>query len=713
MDIILRITLIFIVNTINGGIMTTKKPIKTRITSFFLSLSLLIGFTSIITFAQNGGVSHITLLNGARSFFETKLVSLPETYNVSKQLLVFTMDNNAVDKYNYSQISYSVYNGQSFAIPKYIKDDNTWDMHPFIYSNNDVLVAWSDSTKSFNEKSTGYDIASAMRISVAAFEPMSVKSTISNSSFYGSDNISTYNPKATKVDDKILVSWVVCHNIQNDKNAYGIEGLYYNSETNAFYSENNEEDASENPVPMVFAKDCNYISNYSIYEYGHEETGCQIATIFEEAIDKTHISDVMLDKVVTQSYSFYSDKYKDNIIKMATNKGNVVTNLTDGASNASIVDSDVSGLFYYNKNKIYVVNNSAKDGLTPVQVADVSKTGDTKYSFVSKNGDIKYITAIQYEPLKTNENQINLWGKTYTKTDDEKWVDGEGNIQEIKQEDVCFYYTKPETQNFVTLSQKLYNQDRLNFPSSPSFFINDSKQLVCVYTKGEISKVNNSNRNFLVYSVCDEQYILRADYSKVDEAISKANALNKEDYKDFSAVDNAINNVVRDKDITKQDEVNSYAKAINDAISALELKNAPPPVADNPKIVEGANQTVEQGKEATFKSDADFKDFEKVLVDGKEISSNNYILKEGSTVVILKSDYVKTLDVGKHTINIVSTNGSADAEFEVIKISTPDNPNTNSPETGDNSNMILWVILLFISVSGVYALTLKRKKCSK
>lgn len=693
--------------------MTTKKPRKLRIISFFLSLSLLIGLTSTTSFAQNGDVSHTILLTGASSFFETKLASLPETYGVAKELLVFTMDKYELDKYNYSQISYSVYNGNYFAVPKYIKDDNTWDMHPFIYSNDDVLVAWSDSTKSFNEKSTGYDIASAMRISVAAFEPMKVKSTISNSSFYDSDNISTYNPKVTKVDDKILVSWVVCHNIQNDKNAYGIEGLYYNPKTNAFYSENNEDNTSENPVPMVFAKNCNYISNYSIYEYRHEETGCKIATIFEEAIDKTHISDVMLDKVVTQSYSFYSDKYKNNIIKMATNKGNVVTNLTDGASNASIIDSDISGLFYYNKNNIYVVNNSAKDSLTPVQVADVSKTGDTKYSFVSENGDIKYIAAIQYEPLKTNDNQINIGGKTYTKTDDEKWVDGEGNIQEIKQQDVCFYYAKPETQNFVALSQKLYNKDRLNFPSSPSFIINDSKQLICIYTKFEISYVDNFNKNNFVYSVCDEQYILRADYSKVDEAISKANALSKEDYKDFSAVDNAINKVVRDKDITAQEEVNSYAKAIEDAISALELKNVTPPVADNPKIVEGANQTVEQGKEATFKTDADFKDFQKVLIDGKEISSNKYILKEGSTVVILKADYVKTLNVGKHTISIVSTNGSADAEFEVVKTSTSTNPNTNSPETGDNSNMILWATLLFISVGGVYALSLKRKKSLK
>ena len=60
-----------------------------------------------------------------------------------------------------------------------------------------------------------------------------------------------------------------------------------------------------------------------------------------------------------------------------------------------------------------------------------------------------------------------------------------------------------------------------------------------------------------------------ADYTKVDEAIAKANALNKDNYKDFSAVEAAVNAVVRDKNITEQAEVDAMAKAIDDAIVAL------------------------------------------------------------------------------------------------------------------------------------------------
>ena len=63
-----------------------------------------------------------------------------------------------------------------------------------------------------------------------------------------------------------------------------------------------------------------------------------------------------------------------------------------------------------------------------------------------------------------------------------------------------------------------------------------------------------------------------ADYTKVDEAIAKANALNKDNYKDFSGVEAAVKAVVRDKSITEQSEVDAMAKAIEDAIAALEQK---------------------------------------------------------------------------------------------------------------------------------------------
>ena len=70
-----------------------------------------------------------------------------------------------------------------------------------------------------------------------------------------------------------------------------------------------------------------------------------------------------------------------------------------------------------------------------------------------------------------------------------------------------------------------------------------------------------------------------ADYTKVDEAIAKANALNRDAYTDFTAVETAINAVVRDKNITEQDEVDAMAKAIEDAMAALVEKPTEAPTA--------------------------------------------------------------------------------------------------------------------------------------
>jgi len=71
---------------------------------------------------------------------------------------------------------------------------------------------------------------------------------------------------------------------------------------------------------------------------------------------------------------------------------------------------------------------------------------------------------------------------------------------------------------------------------------------------------------------------LPADYTKVDEAM-KANALNKDAYTDFTAVETAINAVARDKNITEQDEVDAMAQAIENAMAALVEKPTEAPTA--------------------------------------------------------------------------------------------------------------------------------------
>ncbi|MCD8107381.1 MAG: InlB B-repeat-containing protein [Oscillospiraceae bacterium] len=83
-----------------------------------------------------------------------------------------------------------------------------------------------------------------------------------------------------------------------------------------------------------------------------------------------------------------------------------------------------------------------------------------------------------------------------------------------------------------------------------------------------------------------------ANYSAVREAIAKANALNPDDYEDFSAVTRAITNVNWSLALANQSAVNSMAAAINEAIANLVPVSSVEVVVDEP--VEGTDLEVEE-----------------------------------------------------------------------------------------------------------------------
>ena len=136
----------------------------------------------------------------------------------------------------------------------------------------------------------------------------------------------------------------------------------------------------------------------------------------------------------------------------------------------------------------------------------------------------------------------------------------------------------------------------------------------------------------------------------------------------------------------------------------------------SPEIIEGKGQSITAGdkKELTFKSNAAFSDFIRVELDGKTLDEKYYTVKEGSTVVTLKADYVATLSAGEHTIGIVSESGTATTTFTVNAKAVVDN-DTKSPQTGENSHMVLWIALLFVGGAGVIGTTVygKKKRANK
>lgn len=92
-----------------------------------------------------------------------------------------------------------------------------------------------------------------------------------------------------------------------------------------------------------------------------------------------------------------------------------------------------------------------------------------------------------------------------------------------------------------------------------------------------------------------------------------------------------------------------------------------------PSIIEGAGQTitVDTVKDLSFRSAAPIKYFQKVLVDDKEVDTENYVLTEGSTIVTLKASFLKTLGVGEHKLSVVSATGTAETTFTVAEAAKP------------------------------------------
>ncbi len=166
------------------------------------------------------------------------------------------------------------------------------------------------------------------------------------------------------------------------------------------------------------------------------------------------------------------------------------------------------------------------------------------------------------------------------------------------------------------------------------------------------------------------------------------------------------------------------------------------------RIIEGANSSWTQNTDGTvvIRGDGEFSRFHAVKVDGKVIDPANYAAKEGSTIITLKAEYLKTLATGSHTFAIVWDNGIAGTNFTVAANTSGNNSGNNSnnndsnhgsnnsgnndsgntagtaantaaasaqeldkvPATGDASG--IWLTLFVISLTGLVGMLARRKK---
>ena len=237
---------------------------------------------------------------------------------------------------------------------------------------------------------------------------------------------------------------------------------------------------------------------------------------------------------------------------------------------------------------------------------------------------------------------------------------------------------------------------------------------------------------------------LPADYTQVDEAIAKANALNKDNYKDFSAVETAVNAVVRDKNITEQSEVDAMAKAIEDAIDALQYKDADYTKVDaaiakanalnkdNYKdfsAVETAVNAVVRDKNITEQSevdamakaiedaidalqykDADYTKVDAAIAKANALNKNDYKDFSGVETAVKAVVRGKNITEQSEVDKMAKAIEDAIAALEKKPASTKPGTSDKSPQTGDTSNLTLWIALLLASAGAVTATTLYGRK---
>ena len=237
------------------------------------------------------------------------------------------------------------------------------------------------------------------------------------------------------------------------------------------------------------------------------------------------------------------------------------------AAMASFVGTDASDPNYYGSITNCFATGSVT-GSSPFQYAFAEQSSATKRSeitncyFAEENADIKK----QYESA-TAKSQDEMKTEAFTAVlnagdDRNGWSFVNGQV-------LC----GAEPADYSAVEAAL-----VAIPSDLTVYTGKSVAALNTAVDGVVrgkAFVNQANVNAMAQAIEDAIAALQykgADYTKVDEAIAKANALNKDNYKDFSGVEAAVKAVVRDKNITEQSEVDAMAKAIEDAIAALEQK---------------------------------------------------------------------------------------------------------------------------------------------
>jgi hypothetical protein len=409
------------------------------------------------------------------------------------------------------------------------------------------------------------------------------------------------------------------------------------------------------------------------------------------------------------------------------------TSLTGGASiGVTTADTPVSGTTvnitdsnsadysgYFHSDKSYRVQNSGSGSSQVVQLAVMPSAGFTATS--ENGGTLNNVTTNMQYSIDGGANWIDVTGTTIDIADVtaangvQVYAKGEAGItaDSDAQTITVTQAVKPAGLTKTDCTTAANNDGKISgVNNTMEYRVSGSTDAWTAVTGATITGLSNQSYDVRIkasgtvlaseaQSISISAYVAppaptAADYTDVDKAISEIPAdLSVYTNASVNVLNDAVAAVDRNKTQAEQATVNGYATAIRDAIKALKYKDA-----DYSKVDTAIGKIPADLSGYTDASVKALNDAKKAVVRGKNIT-------EQATVDGYATAIQKAID------GLVKKTGTTGNNNNNNNNDSNKDKNVTSPQTGDSSNMFLWLAILMISAGGIVTIGITQKTRKK
>ena len=429
-------------------------------------------------------------------------------------------------------------------------------------------------------------------------------------------------------------------------------------------------------------------------------------------------------------------------VKIADIAGNEICFASNGAT-FDLTDPVISGVTngetYYTTQKVQVTD----DNLSTVTLDEAAVGSEiildgnisTEHTIVAtdKAGNTTTVTVIMKPTTSLNDAVEGITPENVTSGDKEAIEDYLDELEELLKDENLTDEEKEIIQGLIDDAQDLLDKIDEAEQAANTENIQQAQDITADNVKPEDKEVLEAAKEGIEQALDnygdnyteDEKAQLEETLQQIEEALDLIQRV-----ENVEEAIGALPDSVSPDDTEAEEQINA-AKEQYDALSehgqslvsdeATDKLNGLLAQLGDYRITEGngSTWTKESATGLTIVANGAYSKFTGIEIDGNAVSSENYTVSSGSTVITLKPDYLNTLAVGEHTIAVLYTDGEATGTFTIAEkpADTTDttDKDTTSPATGDNSNITLWIAVLFAAGAALTgtALYSRKRKYSK